>query len=107
MIGKFLCFRLALNLIVNKTFNMNLFNLHYLFSDFLNYALHSNITTTYSKKEEKSTKRNRFFHEVFATIGLVIVPLIEVLLSFLNTWLLEKLYLFSRAIKITKRELYY
>lgn len=98
MIGKLLlCFRLALYLIVNKTFNMNLFNLHYLFSDFLNYTLHSNITTTYSKKA-KSTKRNRFLHEVFATIGLVIVPLIEVLPSFLNTWLFEKLYLVSRAI---------
>lgn len=85
MIGKLLlCFRLVLNLIVNKTFNMNLFNLHYLFSDFLNYTLHSNITTTYCEKQ-KSTKRNRFLHEVFATIGLVIVLLIEVLLSFLNT----------------------
>lgn len=30
-----LSFRLALNLIVNKTFNMNLFNLHYLFQTFL------------------------------------------------------------------------
>lgn len=54
MMGKLLlCFRLVLNLIVNKTFNMNLFNLHYLFSDFLNYTLHNNITTTYCEKAKK------------------------------------------------------
>lgn len=61
MMGKLLCFRLALNLRVNKTFNMNLFNLHYLFSDFLNYTLHSNITTTYSKKEKKALNAIAFF----------------------------------------------
>lgn len=93
-----LCFRLTLNLIVNKTLNMNLFNLHYLFSDFLNYTLHSNITTTYSKKEKKALNAIAFFMKYFATSGLVIVLLIEVLLSFLNTWLLEKLFLISRAI---------
>lgn len=84
MMGKLLLsFRLALNLIVNKTFNMNLFNLHYLFQTFLtiHYIATLQLPTV---KRQKSTKRNRFLHEVFVTIGLVIVLLIEVLLSFLN-----------------------
>lgn len=99
MMGKLiLSFRLALNLIVNKTFNMNLFNLHYLFQTFLTIPYIATLKLPTPKRQKKNTIRNRFLHEVFATIGLVIVLLIEVLLSFLNTWLLEKLFLVSRAI---------
>lgn len=69
MMGKLLlCFRLVLNLIVNKTFNMNLFNLHYLFfQTFLtiHYIATLQLPTV---KRQKSTKRNRFLHEVLATI---------------------------------------
>lgn len=98
MMGKLLLsFRLALNLIVNKTFNMNLFNLHYLFQTFLTIPYIATLKLP-TPERQKNTIRNRFLHEVFATIGLVIVLLIEVLLSFLNTWLLEKLFLVSRAI---------
>lgn len=79
-----LSFRLALNLIVNKTFNMNLFNLHYLFQTFLTIP-HIATLKLPTPERQKNTIHNRFLHEVFATIGLVIVPLIEVLLSFLNT----------------------
>lgn len=98
MMGKLLlCFQLALYLILNKTFNMNLFNLHYLFQTFLTIPYIATLKLP-TPKRQKNTIRNRFLHEVFATIGLVIVLPIEVLLSFLNTWLFEKLFLVSRAI---------
>lgn len=56
-----LSFRLALNLIVNKTFNMNLFNLHYLFQTFLTIPYIATLKLPTPKRQKKTLYAIAFY----------------------------------------------